>query len=251
MAEPSSASLVYASALAADAFARSLLQAHGRADRRMPRPSPAVWSAPICAASTPMASAACRSISNGCAAGLINPQPKPRAEAGDAGRGHPRRRERLRLRDRHPRHAGGDRDGARVRHRRGFGAALDAFRHGGVLRDPRGRGRLDGDGVLQRLAGDAAVGQQADAARHQSVLHGGAGRQASADHPRHVARGCRTRKNPQGRAPRRKHSAGLRARCRRPPDHRPEGRARRRRGAADRRAQGLRPRRCSWTFSAA
>ena len=31
---------------------------------------------------------------------------------------------------------------------------------------------LDGDGVLQRVAGDAAVGRRADAARHQSVLHG-------------------------------------------------------------------------------
>ena len=35
--------------------------------RRMPPPSPAAWSAPTCAASTPTASAGCRSISSACA----------------------------------------------------------------------------------------------------------------------------------------------------------------------------------------
>ena len=90
--------------------------------------------------------------------GLINPKPEPGAQARHAGRRHARRPERLRLRHRHARHARSDRDGARVRHRRGVGAALDAFRHGRVLRAARGRGRPDGDGVLQRLAGDAAWG---------------------------------------------------------------------------------------------
>ncbi len=40
-------------------------------------------------------------------------------------------------------------------------AAQHAFRHGRVLCAAGGRSRLDGDGVLQRLAGDAAVGRRA------------------------------------------------------------------------------------------
>ena len=120
--------------------------------------------------------------------------------------------------------AGSDRDGARVRHRRRVGAALDAFRHGRVLRAARGRGRPDGDGVLQRLAGDAALGRQADAARHQSVLHGGAGGQASADHPRHVAGGRGARQDPRApSAAARKSRSAMRStpRAARPPTPRP------------------------------
>ena len=111
--------------------------------------------------------------------GLINARPQPQARAGDAGRGHARRPGRVRLRGRHARDRGGDRDGARLRHRRRVGAAQHPFRHGGVLRAAGDRGRLHGDGVLQRLAGDAAVGRQGRAARHQSVLRRRARRQAA------------------------------------------------------------------------
>ena len=58
---------VYASAVAADAFARSLLHRHGVPPEDAATIA-AAWSAPICAASTPTASAASRSISIACAA---------------------------------------------------------------------------------------------------------------------------------------------------------------------------------------
>ena len=55
------------------------------------------------------------------------------------------------------------------------------------------------------------------AARHQPVLHGGARRQAPADHSRHVAGGRSARQDPPRRAPRRDDPARLCARRGRPP----------------------------------
>jgi hypothetical protein len=86
-----------------------------------------------------------------------------------------------------------------------------------------GRGRPDGDGVLQRLAGDAAMGLKADAARPPTRSawrrpQASTGRSSSTCRPpwRRAARSAA----PSAAA---KHPARLCARCAGPPDHRSQG----------------------------
>jgi len=116
---------------AADAFRRRVLAAHG-VRMRTRWWSPAVSSAPTCAASNPWALPPA-DLSRTVAAGLINPRPALALRRVTAGRRVARWRRTASAFVVGTRAMAEAISMAMIRHRHRGGAALDAFRHGGVL----------------------------------------------------------------------------------------------------------------------